>query len=459
MLSKRVSKKKGSPNMLHSAWYKQNRNPYNEKTNPKGIINLGTAENRIVYDVVKEKMNSVKASDIPEKYTHYCKLSGTDEFRDKLNTFFTNNFKPSVKLQRDDIYVMNGCGTVIEALGYSLCDEGDGVLIPAPYYCGFESDLEQRIGVKTYPVHLESKSLHQVKPFQLTTQLLEEAFIKAEEEGIHIKALLLSNPNNPLGIIYTEEELESYITFCSQYNIHLICDEIYMMSVYDENVDFKSVLSLKSYLKHSDKIHVVWGFSKDFGLSGFRCGIAITKNVDLQSALTSVGYYTSVPTATQYILEELITDETWLNKLKSINHSRLRKSRDLVTQHLQKWDIPYIYPTSGLFLWMNLSNYLLSDDKQAEVDMFNKLMNHGLYLVPGFAFECIEHGWFRIIIAHELDILQTGLARLKDVCIQNNNISPVILTGNKRSLTSNEFFLNKKIKQKNYLTDINGNRI
>lgn len=436
MLSKRVLQNKSSPNLLHSAWYRQHSNPYDAQKNPTGIINLGTAENRLLHDVMQEKLKDIKIENISEEYTHYCKLSGTDQFRDKLKTFLTKHLMPSEKLQRDDIYVMNGCGTVIEALGYSLCDEGDGVLIPAPYYCGFKSDLEQRIGVKTYPVHLESKSLHQEKPFQLTTQLLEEAFIKAEEEGIHIKALLLSNPNNPLGIIYTEEELESYITFCSQYNIHLICDEIYMMSVYDENVDFKSVLSLKSYLKHSDKIHVVWGFSKDFGLSGFRCGVAITKNVDLQSALTSVGYYTSVPTATQYILEELITDETWLNKMKSINHSRLRKSRDLVTQHLQKLDIPYIYPTSGLFLWMNLSNYLLSDDKQAEIDMFNNLMEVGLYLVPGFAFECIEHGWFRIIFAHDLDILNIAFNRLGNV-VNMFGPSRYIKIGSKRRLYDN----------------------
>ena len=51
MLSKRASKSKGSPNILHEAWYKQHTNPYDAKDNPDGIINLGTAENRVISDV------------------------------------------------------------------------------------------------------------------------------------------------------------------------------------------------------------------------------------------------------------------------------------------------------------------------------------------------------------------------------------------------------------------------
>ena len=243
-------------------------------------------------------MNTIDIGEIPEEYTHYCKFSGTDQFRDKLSQYFNRYMKPTEEIHREDIYVMNGCGSVIEALGYAICKEGDGVLVPSPYYCGFKSDLEQRAKVITYPVHLTSNT--DEKPFSLTVKLLEETLLQVEEEGGNIKALLLSNPNNPLGTVYTEEELEAYVKFCDAYKIHLIIDEIYMQSVYDENTSYKNLLALKDIAKYRDNVHVVWGFSKDFGLSGFRCGVAITHNKQLQTALGSIGYYTSVPTLTQY---------------------------------------------------------------------------------------------------------------------------------------------------------------
>ncbi|MEO0684790.1 MAG: aminotransferase class I/II-fold pyridoxal phosphate-dependent enzyme, partial [Cyanobacteria bacterium J06649_11] len=362
-----------------------------------------------LFDAIQKKLSSINLGEMHEDYTHYCKLSGTDPFRQKLSMFFNKFMSPVEKTNADDVFVMNGCGTVIESLGYSLCNEGDGVLIPAPYYTGFKSDLEQRIGVKTIPVQLQCKGSN---AFAISLQLLEEALEDAEERGVPVKALLLSNPNNPLGTVYTEEELKMMAEFCYNNNLHLICDEIYMLSVYDEETKFKSILSIKNFEKYRDIIHVVWGFSKDFSLSGFRVGVAITKNTALQSSLASVGYYTSVSTPTQYILEEMITDTEWLNQLVTLNHQRLNRNRYLVSKTLKEEKISFIQPNSGLFIWMNLSKCMKGNTVQCETELFEKLMSAGLYLVPGQAFETKESGWFRMIISNNIDILNIALKRL-----------------------------------------------
>lgn len=421
-LSQRAAKDKDEPNLLHTAWYRHNQNSYHPKNNPNGIINLGTAENRVIYDIIEEKLADIKLQNMGEQYTHYCKLSGTDQFRSKLGSFFNKFMSPKESIKPNDIYVMNGCGTVIEALGYSICDEGDGVLVPAPFYTGFKSDLEQRVGVKVVPVHLPCKG---PEAFKLTTELLEDAFEKAEVTGTPIKALLLANPNNPLGTVYTEEELTMYAEFCYNFNIHLICDEIYMLSVYDSDASFKSLLSIDNFEKYRDIIHVVWGFSKDFSLSGFRCGVAITKNVELQRALTSVGYYTSVPTSTQYILEELITDVQWLDKLIYLNHQRLNESRNFVIEKLRQERIPFVYPKSGLFIWVNLSKCMRIKTLESETELFEKLMANGLYIVPGQAFETKEYGWFRMIISNEVNVLTIAMERLKRL-VKDNKQFPEI---------------------------------
>ena len=415
-LSKRGSNSGGQPNLLHTAWYRHHQNPYHSIDNTDGIINLGTAENRVLFDAIQKKLGTIDLSEMHEDYTHYCKLSGTDAFRQKLSVFFNSFMSPNEKINAGDVFVMNGCGTVIETLGYSICDEGDGVLIPAPYYTGFKSDLEQRIGVKTIPVQLQCKGSN---AFTISLQLLEEALENAEERGIPVKALLLSNPNNPLGTVYKEEELEMMAEFCYNNKIHLICDEIYLLSVYDENAHFKSLLSIKNFEKYRDIIHIVWGFSKDFSLSGFRVGVAITKNAALQSSLGSVGYYTSVSTVTQYILEEMITDTEWLDRMVQLNHQRLKGNRDVVSKRLAQENIPFVQPKSGLFVWMNLSQCMTNQSVQSETELFEKLMSAGLYLVPGQAFETKESGWFRMIISNHNDILKVALQRLVSLVREN----------------------------------------
>merc|ERR1719461_953811 len=105
----------------------------------------------------------------------------------------------------------------------------------------------------------------------------------------------------------------------------------------------------------------------------------------------------------------MITDTQWLDKLVHINHQRLKRNRDMVVNKLAQERISFIYPKSGLFVWMNLSKCLREKSLEGEKELFEILMDNGLYLVPGQAFENKESGWFRMIISNENDTLQRAL--------------------------------------------------
>lgn len=92
-----------------------------------------------------------------------------------------------------------------------------------------------------------------------------------------IKALVLSNPHNPIGRFYTREILEQCFKFCQQYQLHLISDEVFALSVFEcqdlpNPPPFVSALSLDPALLgcNKEKIHVVWSMSKDLAASGIR---------------------------------------------------------------------------------------------------------------------------------------------------------------------------------------------
>jgi 1-aminocyclopropane-1-carboxylate synthase len=122
----------------------------------------------------------------------------------------------------------------------------------------------------------------------------ETALLEAQKSGTRIRAMMLCNPHNPLGRCYPKETLIAIMRFCQKYKIHLLCDEIYALSVYDVPEDpraikFTSVLSFDSstYI-NSDYLHVLYGMSKDEAAGGLRLGCLYTQNSELMDAMSAI---------------------------------------------------------------------------------------------------------------------------------------------------------------------------
>lgn len=125
-----------------------------------------------------------------------------------------------------------------------------------------------------------------VTPVLVSLPSLEDNFsdkvISALEEeykiaSMPIKALIITNPHNPLAVCYPKRLLKAFLKFCEKHDLHFISDEIYALSVFQnpevkDNHNFVSALSidLKSIGVSPSRVHVVWSMSKDFGQSGFR---------------------------------------------------------------------------------------------------------------------------------------------------------------------------------------------
>ena len=165
-------------------------------------------------------------------------------------------------------------------VAFNLTDEGDGILLGMPIYGSFQDDLvtksrfdfpfPSRIGVgidksRCQLVYTSFDDVDQFSPEAMGKY--EEALIKAQKNGIKVRALLLCNPHNPLGKCYPLETLKAAFGFCQKYNIHLISDEIYALSVFEvdgeKRTPFTSVLSIDpTGLLRTDQIHVLYGMSK-----------------------------------------------------------------------------------------------------------------------------------------------------------------------------------------------------
>lgn len=123
----------------------------------------------------------------------------------------------------------------------------------------------------------------------------EEALIKAEKNGTRIRALVLCNPHNPLGRSYPKETIIGLLELSNKYKIHLLSDEIYALSIYDNKasapnpVPFDSVLSLdvEKYID-PNYLQFIYGLSKDTAASGLRLGVLYSRNAELLQAVNAI---------------------------------------------------------------------------------------------------------------------------------------------------------------------------
>uniref|UniRef100_A0A8C6DEC9 1-aminocyclopropane-1-carboxylate synthase homolog (inactive) like n=1 Tax=Moschus moschiferus TaxID=68415 RepID=A0A8C6DEC9_MOSMO len=326
--------------------------------------------------------------------------------RKEVARFLTFYCKTPELLDPENVVILNGCSAVFSALAMVLCDPGEAFLVPTPSHGGFAFSTHLYAKVKLVPVHLESQVSANGYPFQLTVDKLEQALLGAKIEGKKVRGLVLINPQNPLGDIYSQESMMEYLEFAK--NLHVIVDEMYMLSVFDEAITFHSVLSMKS-LPDPNRTHVIWGTSKDFCISGFRFGALYTHNREVASAMSCFGYLHSISGIAQYKLRQLLQDREWIDNIYLPSyHFRLQEAHRYVTHKLKTLKVPFLNRGSGLYVWINLKQYLKSCTFEEELLLHHRFLDHKLILSSGKTFMCKEPGWFRLVFAARPHLLRSG---------------------------------------------------
>ncbi len=390
-------------------------NPFDPTTNPSGCINLGTAESSLLSSHLSSRLRSILQTQtdaivIPSDLA-YADFTGIPSFRTALCSLFrSTNLHDALKPEQ--LCVMNGCGTVVETLLSVLCDAKDSVLIPAPYYGGFDKDIEQRFHCSIVPIP--------TSPLDSTFSISSlDALYETHGSG-RIKALVVMNPVNPTGHVYPPSFITSLMSWCRDRKIHLIVDEIYAYSIFKPS-PFQSVLTLPAYKEAEEYVHWVWGFSKDFAMNGYRVGVLGTKNEGVLKACKEAAYFTGMATLVQRTLGVMVSDAEWVRDYIARHQEKLRMSCEYVETRLRKMNdgfekerrLKWSSPTAGFFLWVDVSDWIKT--KEEEKRVFVQLAKEGVYMAPGEAFHSPQPGWFRIIFSHPVNILDLALNRFEKV--------------------------------------------
>lgn len=371
---------------------------FDAANDPDGYVGLCVAESSLMWDQLEPWLAG--PHELDPAVARYGDMTGSLELREAIarvvgTHIFHRRVEPST------VVTMAGAGATLEALFRALADPGEGVLVPTPSYAGFWPDVETRNGLHLLPVPREVDSGH-----RLSLDRLDRAIDGA---GMPVRALLYTNPDNPLGDVATAEEVAVIVEWARDRRIHLVSDEIYALSVFGDTPFGSAGLA-----PLGDDVHVVWGASKDFGMSGLRCGVLVTENEELRDAMAAQSMWSSVSTHTQAILARMWGDDAFVERFVAENQARLgRRFRSLADQ-LDEGGIPFHPAEAGFFTVIDLRSRLSEPTWEAEARLWRSILDEtNVNLTPGSACRSPEPGLFRLCFASVSDeALRVGLERL-----------------------------------------------
>lgn len=198
-----------------------------------------------------------------EKVVEYSLSEGMTDYRKDLALYYQKN---GIDVTSDQLMITTGGSEALNFVLGTCLDEGDEIIIPEPFYANYNG-FSTALGVRVRPVtsYIESGfALPRIRDF--------ENLISSKT-----KAILICNPGNPTGYLYSREELESLREICLKYDLYLIADEVYREFCYDGHTHH-SILNLEGMDQNAI---VVDSVSKRYSMCGVRIGCIITRNSDV----------------------------------------------------------------------------------------------------------------------------------------------------------------------------------
>jgi aspartate aminotransferase len=288
--------------------------PFAEAAKARGIkiyqLNIGQPDIK----TPEQAIRAVKETNM--EILEYSHSAGNESYRVKLAAHYNNL---NMDLTADEIIVSTGGSEALLFAMGSICDYGDEVIIPEPFYANYNGfATASGVTVRPIPTNIETNfALPDISTFE---KLINE----------NTKAILICNPGNPTGYLYTQEEMEQLAALVIKHDLFLVADEVYREFAYDGR-EHLSVLNIPGLEQHAVMIDSV---SKRYSMCGARIGCLVSKNKELMgTAMKFAQARLSPPTFAQIAAEAALnTSQQYFDEVKEEYIER----RDVLIAGLKK---------------------------------------------------------------------------------------------------------------------------
>lgn len=344
-----------------------------------------------------ENIKNAGIEAIKNNITKYTPASGTLE----LKAAVCQKLKRDTGLEysTSNIVISNGGKHSLTNTFTCICDPGDEVILPAPYWVSYPEMIKLADAV---PVIIEGAEENN---FKFTAEQLESAITSKT------RALVLNTPSNPTGMVYTKDELEKIAEIAVKNNIYIIFDEIYEKLVYEG--EHTNIATLGNEIR--DLTIIVNGLAKTYAMTGWRIGF-VAANKKLAKAMGNIqSHATSNPNsiAQAAAVEALNGDQSIIETMKKTYIER----RDYMVDKINSIDgLSCKTPHGAFYVFMNVKDVLNKEHYGKMINTANELCQDILdralvALVPSEGFGV--DGYVRLSYATSMDTIKTGLDRIE----------------------------------------------
>src|ERR1051326_907003 len=351
---------------------------------------------------------------IDDRVLEYSPSPGTPAFLQSLRRYYARRL--GITLHDGEILATTGGSEAILFAFMACADAGDDVMVVEPFYANYRT-FATMAGLDIVPVTSRGRD-----NFHLPSRDVWERALTPRT-----RIVILCNPNNPTGTVYTREELESVASFCRDHDLFLVSDEVYREFVYDGRRAV-SALELKSC---EDFVIVVDSLSKRYSACGIRLGALVTRSADVyEAALRMAQGRLSPPGLAQFIavgVESLGDDYT-----RDVV-AEYQKRRDVLYEGLKSIDGVFLEKPEGAFYCM--AQLPVDDADHFAAWLLTDFVHDGatVMVAPGSGFYASERGRSEVRIAYVLkeddlrksiELLREALARYRRIA--SSTISPIV---------------------------------
>ncbi len=345
-------------------------------------------------------IKAVAKKALDDGYTKYTPVPGSPQLKDAIIAKFQRD--NGLEYQRENIIVSVGAKHSIYNVGQALFEEGDEIVIPAPYWVSYP-DIALLAGAT--PVIVDTK---EETGFRLSPEQLEQAITP------RTKCVILNSPSNPTGSAYTVEELKRIADVIVRRDVTVLSDDIYEKLVYD-NFRFESIASFGEEIKK--RTIVVNGLSKAYSMTGWRIGY-LAADRDLVAAINNIqSQSTSNPVSfcDKAAIEALNGPQDFLKEWVA----EFDRRRRTIVERLHKIPgVSCLLPQGAFYVFPNFSRvYGKKTPSGKEIDGSTSLAaylleDHKVASVPGVAFGADDYQ--RLSYATSMKNIEKGIDRIEE---------------------------------------------
>ncbi len=334
----------------------------------------------------------------------YSRSEGSEVYRQKISAYYK---KHDINVNHDDIIVTTGGSEALLFAFGSIMDVDDEIIIPEPFYANYNG-FSTASGVKVVPVISKIEDNFALPPIEEFEKLITSK----------TKAILICNPGNPTGYLYSKEEIKKLAAIVKKHDLFLIADEVYREFAYDGNTHY----SIMQETGLDDYAIMIDSVSKRYSMCGARIGCLVSKNkVVIQTALKFAQARLSPPTLAQIASEAAL--ETPQSYFDDVIEEYVER-RNIVISELQKIDGVKVAKPKGAFYCIaelpvknsdDFAQWLLEDfDVNGETVMVAPA--GGFYSTPGVGLNQIRIAYVlkKESLVKAVNILKEALKVYKD---------------------------------------------